>query len=556
MARMIPSHIDPSVKSSAERKIFEWFENDKETADWIILHSLGLSEHTKLIFGEIDFLVIAPKFGIFVLEVKGGRIQRTSEGVWIYTDRRGKENSKERGPFDQAKEGMFSLLNYLKEHNVGDNWLYGYGVMFPDIEFEEQGPDFDKEQIFSAKDEKNVGRYIKKLAKYFQDKWNKKYPYQQLQKKILDSKEAKKLAKLLRGEFDLPVTLKAQLVAGESETLRFTEEQYTFLDALEDNPRCMLVGPAGTGKTMLALEDVKRSIIAKKKVALFCCNANLGNWLKNQFSLQDDIYPDFVGTFHSYMCKIAGISGNTLDTSWADLPVKAMCSLPQSYIKFDKIIIDEIQDLINEEYLDLLDTLLDKGLERGCWTFLGDFRNQAIYSDYTSEQLIEMVEKKSPAFVKLRLKNNCRNTKNIGKVVQKIAKMTDNEYKIMKNDGDTIDYRTFENLEQEAYILKLIIQHLMIKERIPVEDIAILAPVKYENSVVSVVDEVKNYKIPFYTIQSFKGLEKSVIILTDIDNYQNDKLLYVGISRAKDKLYVLESINARQQRFQLFFGDV
>lgn len=40
MAIMIPSVISPEVKSSAERKIFEWFQNAPGTDKWIVLHAV------------------------------------------------------------------------------------------------------------------------------------------------------------------------------------------------------------------------------------------------------------------------------------------------------------------------------------------------------------------------------------------------------------------------------------------------------------------------------------------------------------------------------------
>ena len=45
---MIPSVISPEVKSSAERKIFEWFQNAPGTDKWIVLHSLGITTHNKV----------------------------------------------------------------------------------------------------------------------------------------------------------------------------------------------------------------------------------------------------------------------------------------------------------------------------------------------------------------------------------------------------------------------------------------------------------------------------------------------------------------------------
>ena len=93
MAIMIPSVISPEVKSNAERKIFEWFQNAPGTDKWIVLHSLGIATHNKVIYGETDFLVLAPKLGIFAIEVKGGRVRREN-GIWYFTNRYGKTNSK------------------------------------------------------------------------------------------------------------------------------------------------------------------------------------------------------------------------------------------------------------------------------------------------------------------------------------------------------------------------------------------------------------------------------------------------------------------------------
>ena len=113
MATMIPSVISPEVKSNAEKRIFEWFKNAPNTDDWIVLHSLGISNHNKVLYGETDFFVLAPGMGLFALEVKGGRVKRQN-GIWYFTNKYGKTDSKERGPFDQAKDGAFSIIDAIK----------------------------------------------------------------------------------------------------------------------------------------------------------------------------------------------------------------------------------------------------------------------------------------------------------------------------------------------------------------------------------------------------------------------------------------------------------
>ena len=106
MARMIPPRIASEVKSRGERQIFDLFKNEPEAGDWVMLHSLGLARHTKRLYGEIDFLVLAPELGIFCLEVKSGRVGR-KYGIWHFTNRFDEISTSDRGPFMQAQEEVW-----------------------------------------------------------------------------------------------------------------------------------------------------------------------------------------------------------------------------------------------------------------------------------------------------------------------------------------------------------------------------------------------------------------------------------------------------------------
>ena len=94
MAKMIPSSISPDIKSNAEKNIFNWFKNAPDTENWVVLHSLGLVTHQRVIHGETDFLVLAPGLGMFAIEVKGGRVTRKM-GKWRYTNKYGYIDEKD-----------------------------------------------------------------------------------------------------------------------------------------------------------------------------------------------------------------------------------------------------------------------------------------------------------------------------------------------------------------------------------------------------------------------------------------------------------------------------
>lgn len=568
MAIMIPSVISPEVKSSAERKIFEWFQNAPGTDKWIVLHSLGISTHNKVIYGETDFLVLAPQLGLFALEVKGGRLRREN-GIWHFTNRYGKTNSKARGPFEQARDGIFSIMEAVKqrvdsEHRYIGNLMFGYGVMFPDVEFTASGIEEEQWQVFDSRDGQDVKRFIKRLAEGATKKWETHYGAANTSK-FPDAADVKYLASILRGDFDCAVSMSMQLKNASEALIALTKEQYRCLDQLDDNPRCLIRGPAGTGKTLLALEEVKKSAARGEKVALFCFNSNLADWLENYFrNMPEDLRPHYVGTFHKYLTQAAR-EGNLLPVFPRDpekqqhyyqeeLPEAAALSLMESGAQFDKVVIDEAQDLIRDSYLEALNACLEKGLGRGRWTMFGDFSMQAIYADGVSgHTMIEKLEEYT-SFIRFKLTVNCRNTKQICREIETVTGFKAPNDLWTKVDGPQVQYITWSTMEGQCKKLKALLKQLEDSHINP-EQITILSPRKREESVVSLLEgySVNDYKVPqgmstsFCTIQGYKGLENVVIILVDIEDFSSEKLMYVGLSRACSGLFVLESDTAKKE---------
>ena len=96
MARMIPLHIPKANDSDAERTLFD--ELKRSCSDeWIVLHSLDLAQRGTGPLGEADFVVIAPGFGVMVIEAKT-YLSRTADGKWLTHPT---QPPKERGPFSR-----------------------------------------------------------------------------------------------------------------------------------------------------------------------------------------------------------------------------------------------------------------------------------------------------------------------------------------------------------------------------------------------------------------------------------------------------------------------
>ena len=242
------------------------------------------------------------------------------------------------------------------------------------------------------------------------------------------------------------------------------------------------------------------------------------------------------------------------------LPKMAENSLRDNPLPFTRVIIDEAQDLIEDNYLQVLNLCLSGGLSNGKWTMFGDFSMQSIYSDSMTElAYLEVLESWS-SFTLFKLRKNCRNTKKICIDIENIVGIPENAAFEDHINTPSVDHIIYSDMNDQKTRLVLLLNDL-ISKNIKRENIVILSPKKRSNSVVNLLDGiiVKNYSvkeagnITFSTIQGYKGLESSTVILTDIESYENEKLIYVGLSRARFDLHIFETKEASDERVQLFF---
>ena len=545
MAIMIPSVISPDVKSNAEKHIFKWFQKAPGTEDWIILHSLGVSNHKKVIHGEVDFFALIPEMGIFALEVKGGRVRRQN-GIWSFTDKYGHTDTKERGPFDQAWEGIYSLKESISKmldnkHRGLKDVIFGIGVMFPDVEYSSIGVDAESWQIFDSSDGENVVAFISRISEGTKNTW-KRTRGKIDKRNIPNVDDIKYLADLLRGDFDLVPLLGTKMTFADEDLCALTREQYKCLDQLEDNPRCLVRGAAGTGKTMLAIEATKNAVANGEKVALFCFNRLLGEWLQNYFVQQPiNLRPVYVGTLHGFMRNILVAHGKNISVS-------------------DDLEEDEKQHYYSEVLPQMaIDCLYSDTAKFDRIMMFGDLSMQAIYGKGRDKETFIAILDRYTSFARFKLSINCRNTKKICEEVRTITGIYEKSKYQKIIDGPPVQYITYSGVDDERDKLVKILMKLS-ENQVEKGDITILSPRRREKSVVNVLQEINvpNFSIPkiedftFSTIQAFKGLENKVVILVDIEHFHDKKLMYVGLSRARTGLYVLETESANKEYAELF----
>lgn len=571
MIKILPPYIDQSCKSTGEKMIFEMFKNESFTKDWIILHSLNLSQHTRRLYGEIDFLLLIPGAGIFVMEVKGGDV-RCVDGVWEFRDKFGNLN-KNKSPFSQARDAMFSLQVAIRKEfgpkHIYNRIQYGFFVAFPQVHFDIRNVEYEPWQVFDKLSyNSNHETFFKHLIFQFTEK-HKTQNWFSPDVSLPKKEELEEIADFLRGDFERVRTTKERLDEFNTQVRNYTKEQFLILDSLQENERSVIHGSAGTGKTIIAIESAIRAANEGKKVFLTCYNRMIGDWMQNYLEPYKDKIT--VSHLHGYLFNLSkGFDYDKAQLDKQDFYTAYLPNLMKEFFnmglqeKFDKLIVDEGQDLIRNEYLDLFDSMLKDGLSNGRWEIYGDFERQAIYAQLQKKEMMDLL-KSVAHFSNHVLKINCRNTKQIGEETCLISGFEKPPFLSDYLEGKPVEYHFYENDNE----LKQMLESLLVgfrRNNLSINELILLSPRKFENSIVSSlktipVKELKNYSqdpnneyFGFTTIQAFKGMESNYVVITDIEDLESDiakSLIYIGMSRAKYSLTILISESARNQYYQI-----
>lgn len=559
---MIPATIHPNVRSGGERRIFATFENAPGTDGWVCLHSLGLARHARKRRAEIDFLLVTGK-GVFVLEVKAGRIAR-KDGAWVFTDRYGQSAIKYESPFDQAASGMFALEQDLRRHFGPDSriprLLLGYGVMFPDIEFDCPGCEADRGLIYDVRDRaRPLAAYIDRLTQFTQSR-------QSTARFSPTKQDADLLIDFLRGDFEVIPPFRIDAADAAQEMLRLTQEQYGVLDAIVTCPRCLIQGAAGTGKTMLAVETAKREARNRRRTLVLCYNRLLASQIRSELDQEAQDGSIDVSGVYSFFDRL--IKNSSLATefdsrrsSWKEEELYQVgypeyAGLAALEAKpYDALVLDEAQDYMTPVILRVLESVLEGGLEAGRWRAFLDVNNQARVFGAFEPQAMDCFLRFGVSSV---LTVNCRNTKPIA--MEALMLTRPETFAVARVDGRPVNYVWYANKADQVVQLARVLQGLR-KDGAPPGAITVLSPRAGEASCPAecvreghwemspVTDQNagevvagRSRTITYASVSAFKGLENDVVILTDVEDLSSPwwrSVIYVGMSRARSGLFVL-----------------
>jgi len=348
---------------------------------------------------------------------------------------------------------------------------------------------------------------------------------------------------------------------------RYTGEQLLALDAMNSNPRVMFEGPAGTGKTLLAIECARRSASAGRKVLLLCYNRLLGAWLEEQVA---GVEPSITAaTLHKYMLRVTNNAAPPDDPNreyWEHvLPADAMDHLIREDHSpaYDELILDEAQDVLRRDYLDVLDLSVRGGLAAGRWRLFGDFENQSIYDADRGDSLVRRIEERAGVVPRFALRINCRNTPRIAELVHILGGLTPPYQRILRPDDGVEPQIIYYSDAAEQRLLVDSVLHDLADDGFRGPDVVLLSPRSTESCSANILDPSLRSRIramgatlsrqshsSYCSIHAFKGMECRAVVVTDVEEVGTASamsLFYVATTRALHRLVVLAHERVRSE---------
>lgn len=556
MARLYPKLTDTQLRelpSQAEATVYRCLRKTLDDSH-VVIHGKSYVAPRKdggHRDGEVDFLVFSAKYGLLTVEVKGGGVTYDPAIGWQSVDRMGVSHAI-KDPVAQARSQKYAILSQLQSSRAWSNLRrrisLGHAVLLPDIKSvpSMQLPECPDEIIGGAAALRNMVDWLDSVHQYWAGDSHTPLGNDGLQ--IIE--------KILCHPIDVRPLLRDILEADNRHRIQLTNEQASVLRILGRHKRAAIVGAAGTGKTILAVEKARMLADIGANVLLLCYNKALGATLGRQFAAPPNKI--MACTFHQFcqhcvrMCVESGrqdpIDRAKIEVPNDDyfdfqLPLAAFYAIEEmgGDLQFDAIVIDEGQDFGDEYWLPVEMALRSSD---DSWIYVFYDENQRLYSRVSSFPIPE-----SETFP---LAKNCRNSKQI------------HDFAYQYYEGEPADDSGIEgvspipvnspSIKTQAKHIARQITILIHDEGVPPESICVLVaghpkeqfydllrvetlpkPARWSRE-----EHFQKDSVLMDTVKRFKGLERDVILLwVDQLAVTEDVLMYVGISRAKSVLYVV-----------------
>jgi hypothetical protein len=558
MSRFIPP-IDPeAMEHGSEADIARAMQKGLGSG-YVVMHSLPWVDPARDDIsapareGEADFLILHRQYGLLILEAKGGEIKLRNR-VWYRHVNSGLKEIKD--PVRQARRSMWALKNRLK-HICGDataaqTWI-SVGIAFPHCLFRDNPPtDLPAEAIITMDDLGDMETAILRVYRAGGGGGRKELSAQQFDA----------VCRALAPEFRVYEPLRVSVDSTAETLAQLTRQQLQILRGFNENPRAIIEGVAGSGKTLLALQRARSFATTYSMVLFTCFNSELAKWIREEMA--EDLVENGgnikVENFHrlaSELCRQAGIEfivNSQEPIRWwdevaPDLLAQAAIDLYPDGQPYAAIVVDEAQDF-SPSWWDALDYLCDN--KGPMWAFLD--KAQSLRRD--------PVEPPIAGAFRFTLDVNCRNTRRIVACANAATQIEGIPFELAPL-GRPPKIITSPSAAAVSGLVQQEVRVLLREHRLEPRQIAVIGPASKTRGPlanvaaidgIQLVEDASTWRegqgILCTTARRFKGLEADVVIIADFSGLGGlftISDLYVALTRARSHLIIVAHDRAAKE---------
>jgi hypothetical protein len=330
---------------------------------WTAWHSLRVRADATL-EGEGDFVVAVSSRGVMVIEVKGGAIE-VRDGIWLQNGAPLKV-----APREQALHFAKKLRAQLEQRGEPPIPWVAVATAFPETPFS-TGPSHG-DVAGAVLGQQDLGYLDEALPALADRVFDGIRP-------IKDTKWVDTLHSIWGETWAPRLTLGDRTKLRQGELVPLDREQIDLLDHIDVNDRMIVRGGPGTGKTLLAIEMVKRFTARAKRPVFLCFTRALARAVRAEGHAESWTVRELAASLLA-RAKIP-MQGGAPSSAWSpdtwnlaslQAAADAVPVLGQIY---DAVVVDEAQDFASSDW-DLVRALAGSG---PIWAFGDD--GQGFWND-------------------------------------------------------------------------------------------------------------------------------------------------------------------------------
>ncbi|UVD78562.1 NERD domain-containing protein [Myroides albus] len=525
--------------------------------DWYVWYSMKLPFHDNSMIkrvkadAELDFIIVS-KFGIIVMEVKGGNIS-VDQGRFCYKDGKRKKWLNQ-NPFEQVKGYKYTLMN--KVFPSFKHIAFCEAVSFPTTMIPIENTIYDSKLIYSEYTKRNKYKNIEKFLMHIYD----------YSKHKLESIHPIRFSNLTPGEIETivntfnPVVSDTNVFQSRDSLAWLKERNLDILYSLSENPRLMIEGAPGTGKTTMAMAYAEMQV-GRKGIYLcwnlLLCGYNAQRFKELKVNIDCMTFTQFVienlpnvnesDLYYLEPSKFAAYIRETIDY------LQDSGKLPN----YDFMIIDEAQDLFDRNLHLMMHKLCGdhNGMKQGNIMLLYDLDQSFSLFGRDVTDYAYFLKEYFTHFKLHKVRRSAQKTQ-IRKIAEHIQSHPEDWDDVTTHhEYDEIELRSFDTRDELKYAMEEIIKNINDpSSSLMAEDVIVLVQSKVwqrKNNVADLILEMgmeeltienlslKPNKLQYTTAVKFKGLErKHVILIVDKPNKLTPYEWYIGCTRAIENLCI------------------